>query len=240
MSLRRRVRWLCAALLVAAGIVAHAEQPSWPDAERAYAAVAAARSDAAFAVAVDLADGNLSLRYADGRLHILYRMNFNNIAEGWSWQPLADPAREDYYRYKFLPLGTFERDVGAPYVQEDFPGRPREVRRHWRYDYFLAFDNPYDFFTRPTVEDDAGFAAEVAMSDAEAQALMQPGRIGMLATARPTAPAQAESTTFWKATDGKPVDLTLKNRYLMGRLDAVMFVDNASGRVLARLAPRAR
>lgn len=235
----RGVLLLAVAALLASSVV-RADGPSWPDAERAYLAVAAARGDDAFAVAVDLAaDDNLALAYADGRLRILYRMNFNNIAEGWSWQPQADPVREDYYRYKFLPMGTVEREVGAPYVQEDFPGRPREVRRQWRYDYFLAFDNPYAFYARPTVEDDAGFAAEVAMGEDEARVLMQPGRIGMLAWARPTQPAQAESTTFWKATDGKPVDLTLKNRYLMGRLEAVAFIDNVSGRVLARLDPRA-
>lgn len=227
-----------AALFLAAP--AHAERPSWPDVEGAYTAVAAVRGDQSFAVAVDLGDENLSLAYEGGRLRLLYRMNFNNIAEGWSWQPLADPAREDYYRYKFLPLGTVEREVGAPYIQEDMPGRPREVRRKWRYDYFLAFENPYDFYTRPTVEDDAGFAAELPMGEAEARALMQPGRIGLLAWARAAQPAQSESTTFWKATDGKPVDLTLKNRYLMGRLEALAFIDNTDGRVLVRLAPVSR
>jgi hypothetical protein len=238
MDVRRPIIPICAALLISAAAIAAAPEPA--DFERAYVAAATPRGEEAFAITVDLAGDNLALSFADGRLHVLYRMTFNNVAEGWSWRPLADPAREDYYRFKFLPLGTVDREMGAPYVQEDFPGRPREVRRLWRYDYFLAFDNPYDFFARPTVEDDAGFTAEIAVSAAEAEALMRPGRLGMVARARPMAPAYAESSTFWKATDGKPVDLTLKNRYLMGHLEAVSFVDTASGRVLATLAPTSR
>lgn len=31
-------------------------------------------------------------------------MAFGQIAEGWNWRPLAVPAVDDYYRYKFLPL----------------------------------------------------------------------------------------------------------------------------------------
>jgi hypothetical protein len=193
-----------------------------------------------FAVSVDAGDGNLAVSRdpASGRLRILYRMNFNQVAEGWSWQPQADPAVADYYRFKFLPLGTRERQQGAPYVQEDMPGRPREVRRLWRYDYFFAFDNPYDFFARPTVEDDAGFAAELAVGAEEAEKLLSPGRVGMLAWGRFTEPQRAESTTFWKATDGKPVDLTLKNRYLIGKLEEVWFVDTVAAEVLVKLLPR--
>lgn len=212
------------------------------DIERTYEALDA-RAAGRFAVAVDLVgDDNFSLTAdaAAGRLHLLYRMNFNQIAEGWSWQPQANPAEADYYRYKFLPLGSRERQQGAAYVQEDFPGRPREVKRIWHYDYFLAFDNPYDFFARPTIEDDAGFAADVALAEPQLRALQQPGRVGMLAWAHWAEPKQAESTTFWKATDGKPVDLTLKNRYLIGKLDEIWFVDTIDGQVLAKLAPAGR
>lgn len=209
------------------------------DIESAYAALAAAPAGR-FAVRVDAGDGNLAVSRdaAGGRLRILYRMNFNQVAEGWSWQPQADPAVADYYRFKFLPLGTRERQQGAPYVQEDLPGRPREVRRLWQYDYFFAFDNPYDFFARPTVEDDAGFAAELAVSADEAEKLLSPGRVAMLAWGRFTEPQRAESTTFWKATDGKPVDLTLKNRYLIGKLEEIWFVDAVAAEVLVKLLPR--
>lgn len=207
------------------------------DIERTYDALPPAPAGR-FAVRVDAADDLVVSGEAGGRLHLLYRMNFNQVAEGWSWQPQADPAVADYYRFKFLPLGTRVREQGAPYVQEDLPGRPREVKRVWQYDYFFAFDNPYDFFARPTVEDDAGFVAEVTVAPERVKDLQQAGRIGMLALGHFAEAGRAESTTFWKATDGKPVDMTLKNRYLLGKLDEVWFVDTVGGEVLARLTPR--
>lgn len=210
------------------------------DIERTYESVATTpAAGERFAVAVDPADENLAVSHdaAAGRLRILYRMNFNQVAEGWSWQPQANPAQADYYRFKFLPLGTRERQQGAAYMHEDLPGRAREVKRIWRYDYFFAFDNPYDFFPRPTVEDDAGFAAEISLPAPQLRELSQPGRIGMLAWGRWEEPRHAESTTFWKATDGKPVDFTLKNRYLIGKLEAVWFIDTLDGQVLAKLVP---
>ena len=50
-------------------------------------------------------------------------------------------------------------------------------------------------------------------------------------------PVISESTTFWKATYGKPTDFTLKKRYLMGALDEVDFVDTNNGRILCRILP---
>jgi len=47
----------------------------------------------------------------------------------------------------------------------------------------------------------------------------------------------SESTTFWKATYGKPVDFTLKKRYLMAVLDEVQFTDTRDDRVLCRVLP---
>ena len=242
--MRRLIGWLAMALLVPAALAVAGEtapRGAWQaDIELSYETLAAtAAADGRFAVSVALDGDNLALAHdaAAGRLHILYRMNFNQVAEGWSWQPQADPAHSDYYRYKFLPLGSRERPQGMPYVQEDMPGQPRQVQRIWHYDYFLAFDNPYDFFARPTIEDDAGFAAEIALAEPQARELLAPGRFGMLAWARWVEPKQAESTTFWKATDGKPVDLTLKNRYLIAKLEEVWFFDTLDGRVLAKLAP---
>ncbi|OHC69564.1 MAG: hypothetical protein A2045_14555 [Rhodocyclales bacterium GWA2_65_20] len=243
----RLIGWIAAALLCPAALAMADEvvprETLHADIERTYESLTtAAAAGSRFAVSVDLGGDNFALAHdaAAGRLQVLYRMNFNQVAEGWSWQPQANPAQADYYRYKFLPLGSRERPQGAPYVQEDLPGRPRQVQRIWHYDYFFAFDNPYDFFPRPTVEDDAGFTADIPLAAAQARELMQPGRIGMLAWARWVEPKQAESTTFWKATDGKPVDLTLKNRYLIGKLEEIWFVDSADGRVLAKLVPSRR
>lgn len=207
------------------------------DVERVYEAAVAKPADGRFVVTVDLSGENFTTSADTAGLQVLYRMNFNQVAEGWSWQPQANPETADYYRFKFLPLGSHEREQGAPYVQEDMPGKSRQVRRVWRYDYFFAFDNPYDFFDRPTVEDDAGFAAKIPASPEQAAELAKPGRIGMVAWARWVNPRHADSTTFWKATDGKPVDLTLKNRYLIGKLEEVWFVDTTDGRLLAKLLP---
>jgi hypothetical protein len=96
----------------------------------------------------------------------------------------------------------------------------------WRYDYFLAFDNLYDFYPRG-VDDDAGFSADLPAAMA--------GQLGIRVQARLIDPVLSESTTFWKATYGKPTDFTLKKRYLMGVVDAVEFVDSGDGRMLCRI-----
>ncbi|MDQ5904110.1 MAG: hypothetical protein QG672_1703 [Pseudomonadota bacterium] len=164
-----------------------------------------------------------------GALH--YRMAFNNVAEGWSWQPLAQPESEDYYRWKFLPLQSVSEARGD-YVQEEKVGEPQKTRVEWRYDYFLAFDNPYDFYPR-VVDDDAGFVARIAPVSAGAER----GPLRLLALATLVEPAVAESTTFWKAIYSRPVDFTLKKRYLIARLEALLVCDGASGRMLARIDP---
>ena len=161
------------------------------------------------------------------RVEVRYRMAFNQIAEGWSWRPQADPAVDDYYRYKFLPLQSVAVDRGN-YEFEDKIGVPQQMRVVWRYDYFLAFDNLYDFYPR-AVDDEAGFTADLP---AEATK-----HLGIRARAHLVAPVISESTTFWKATYGKPTDFTLKKRYLMAALDEVDFVDTGTGRVLCRVVP---
>ena len=160
------------------------------------------------------------------RLAARYRTGFNQVAEGWSWQPLADPAVEDYYRFMYLPLGSVGEERGE-YVHEDKIGQPQRMRIVWRYDYFLAFDNLYDFFAR-TTGDDAGFSASLpARYD---------GRVGLRARARLVEPVTAESTTFWKATHGQPTDFTLKKRYLVTTLEAIEFFDLRSGALLCTIA----
>ena len=66
-------------------------------------------------LAVDLANSpNFSAVSLDnGGGELRYRMAWNNIAEGWSWQPGAYPARADYFRYKFLPLQSVDRELQA-------------------------------------------------------------------------------------------------------------------------------
>ena len=204
-------------------------------AERQYVAIeqageggAQARVGQVIEVDVDLAaDSSLAVAVEGDRARVLYRMAFNQIAEGWSWRPLADPAVEDYYQYKFLPLQSVTVDRGQ-YEYEDKIGTPQQMKISWRYDYFLAFENLYDFFPRST-DDDAGFSASVPAARA--------GRVAMRAKARLIEPVIRESTTFWKATYGKPTDFTLKKRYLVGHLEEIAFIDSANGEVLCRIGP---
>jgi len=161
------------------------------------------------------------------RAEARYRMAFNQIAEGWSWRPLADPAVEDYYHFKFLPLQSVLIDRGQ-YAHEDKIGSVQQMQVSWRYDYFLAFENLYDFYQR-AVDDDAGFSADLPAEVA--------GHLGLRAKAHLIDPVISESTTFWKATYGKPTDFTLKKRYFVGTLEEVSFVDLESGAVLCAIGP---
>jgi len=163
---------------------------------------------------------------------VLYRMAFNDIAEGWSWTPNADPEREDYYRFKFLPLQSVA-EARPSYQFEDKIGEAQTMEVAWRYDYFLAFTNLYDFYPRQ-VNDDAGFAAKLP---ADYATTAMAARVAMRARAHLVEPLVSESTTFWKATHGRPTDFTLKKRYLVGELDEVTFFDRENGRVLATLRP---
>lgn len=179
-------------------------------------------------VDVDLSVGaNLEVMEAGDRAVVLYHMAFNQIAEGWSWRPLANPAVEDYYQYKFLPLQSVAVERGE-YQHEDKIGTPQTMKVNWRYDYFLAFENLYDFYPRQ-VDDEAGFSADLPADLAK--------RVGIRAKARLIDPVISESTTFWKATYGKPVDFTLKKRYLVGQLEEIDFIDTASGQPLCRILP---
>jgi len=119
------------------------------------------------AVEVDLANSpGFGVELVDGRPEARYRMAFNNVAEGWNWYPQADPQREDYYHAKFLPLKSVSVERGE-YVHEDKIGEPETMRVLWRYDYFLAFDNLYDFMPRGT-DDEAGFDAELTLEPEQA------------------------------------------------------------------------
>ena len=226
------LRYIFAATLVA---VFFCPAQAAETAEQQFAAIAQlpaeglrARVGQVIEVDVDLsASGSLEVKVTGERIEVLYRMAFNQIAEGWSWRPLADPAVSDYYQYKFLPLQSIAVERGE-YAGEDKIGTPQQMKVSWRYDYFLAFENLYDFYPR-AVDDDAGFSADLPAALA--------GRVGMRARAQLIEPVISESTTFWKATFGKPTDFTLKKRYLVGALEEVAFIDTASGKVLCHIRP---
>jgi len=172
---------------------------------------------------------------ATGRLRILYRMQFNDLTEGWNWHPDAAAAGGDYYTFKYLPIASTAEDRGS-YRAEDKIGVPQEFRIRWRYDYFFVFDNPYDFYARDA-GDDAGFVVDVAMPEAEARRLAG-GDLRMGLRGRLAPDCLSDSTTFWKSTFATPVDFTLKKRYLVGKLVEVYFYDAISGKLLARLPAR--
>jgi len=204
---------------------------------RRVAAPAAERCTAGETVAlsVPLTEGaTLDTGYdaASGRLRILYRMAFNQLTEGWNWHPLEAIQGDDYYVFKYLPLGSTSEERGS-YRAEDKIGAPQDFRVQWRTDYFFAFDNPYDFYRRDA-GDDQGFVAEVALPADEAARIAR-GDLRMAIAVRLKQDCLSDSTTFWKATSATPVDFTLKKRYLIGKLAEVWFYDAASGRMLARL-----
>lgn len=223
-----------AALAAVASLSAAAESlPPLQNAPKEFAAHCATCPAETLYLPVRAAAGtDIETRFEGGRLHVLYRMAFNQITEGWNWHPEADPGSEDYYRYKYLPLDSVmeERDG---YRHEDKPGEPQDVAVRWRYDYFFGFDNLYDFYPR-VADDDAGFAADIPVTAAQAERLAH-GDLRMALRGRLAGQCLSQSTTFWKATYSRPVDFTLKKRYLIGRLEAVLFYDAATGEVLAQL-----
>ncbi|MEW6513993.1 MAG: hypothetical protein AB1443_08335 [Pseudomonadota bacterium] len=167
-----------------------------------------------------------------GRLRVFYPTQFNDLTEGWNWHPEEVAAGRDYYTYKFLPLGSAHEARGS-YRNTDPAGMTVEYPIRWRWDYFFAFDNPYDFYPHDAGEA-AGYAAEFAVTAADANRLRQ-GDLRMGLRGRLRSNCLSESTTFWKATASAPVDFTLKKRYLIGRLDEIRFSDAASGQLLARV-----
>ena len=70
-------------------------------------------------VLIDLeASPGFSVDTTERGVELRYRMAFNNIAEGWSWQPGTDPQVADYYRFKYLPLQSVAEERGE-YQAED-------------------------------------------------------------------------------------------------------------------------
>lgn len=217
---------------VAFGVVLSASMPVWA----AGSAESQFRERAALPVAsqvgqtveveVDLANSpGFEVVTVGDHLEARYRMGFNQVAEGWSWQPLADPAVEDYYRFSYFPLQSVAESRGS-YNAEDKIGEQQAMSIHWRYDYFLAFANLHEFYPR-RANDDAGFSAHLPVS--------MVGHIGLRVRGRLIDPVVSESTTFWKAIHARPVDFTLKKRYLMTELMALDFIDTDTGRTLCTI-----
>ncbi len=167
-------------------------------------------------------------RLADGRVRLVYRMGRNDVTEGWNWHPEADLAREDYYRYKYLPLGQRETETAPPRVEHDAAYGDFNVTFRRRDAYYFAFDNPYDFYPRNDADD--GFAIKVA----DAHVAAGVSAFQLVARGRFAAPWRAESGTYWRAIPAQPVDLWMKNRYFMGRLETLWFCAD-DGRILGRL-----
>jgi hypothetical protein len=218
--------------------------PPLRDAAAEYArrtrAPAPVRCDAAESLALPVAlspDARPETRFdaTTGRLHIFYHMEFNDLTEGWNWHPEEVAEGRDYYTYKYLVLGSTDELRGS-YPADDMTGTHKEYPVQWRHDYFFAFDNPYAFYPRKT-DAATGFVATAEVSAADAERLSG-GDLRMALRGHLRADCLSDSTTFWKATPSQPRDFTLKKRYLIGTLEEILFYDEASGKVLARLAAR--
>ena len=232
----RATRRAIAALLSLTPYFTYAVEPAQPTGiERYLEALSGAENLKCFDVDTSPNPNLIFKSSQNGLGELIYPMVHNNIAEGWSWQPEAAQQGEDYYRFKYLPIGTQIESRGE-YTGEDKIGTPELMKIRWQYDYFLAFENLYDFYPRQPEDDDSGFGFKIN-SVPEPDELAKSSYI-FRANFCLTAPPTTESTTFWKATHGKPVDFTLKKRYLLGKLNALSLIDSKSGRVLQTLSPR--
>jgi hypothetical protein len=186
---------------------------------------------------VALSESALDTDYDENsrHLHIRYSMGFNHVTEGWNWHPEAAQQGSDYYVFKYLPLGSQVEEKGRT-MRQDADGVHREYVNRWQYDYFFTFDNPDDFYARDG-DEHSGFVAELELPAAEAQRLIQKD-LRMAMRGRLAQSCVTESTTYWSGLPAKPVDFTLKKRYLIGKLSEVIFHDVHNGRILARLAAR--
>ncbi|GAB1393929.1 hypothetical protein MASR1M60_20930 [Rhodocyclaceae bacterium] len=224
------------ACLISAGLPCFADPLPLQEAPAEFARQAAnCKAGDTVTLAVALEESSLDTEYAAGRLRIRYSMIFKHVTEGWNWHPEAVPQGGDYYRFKYLPLGSQVEEKSRT-TRQDADGVHREYVNRWQYDYFFTFDNPDDFYGRDD-EENTGFVAEIELPPAEAQRLtagdLRMAMRGQLATGCIT-----ESTTYWSGLPAKPVDFTLKKRYLIGKLSEVIFHDARNGNVLARLVAR--
>lgn len=199
--------------------------------------VASQQCDGLSFQAVAMTDGvTVQTRYLpdSSELHLFYPTQFNDLTEGWNWHPEAAGVGNDYYTYKYLPLGSRTEERGVEETVDNFGTHRYPVR--WRHDYFIAFDNPYDFYARDA-DENSGFAAVLPLSPDAAQALLT-RPLGLAVQLRLQERCLSDSNTFWEATLSQPVKFSLKKHYLIGRIDSVVFYEQDSGTVLARLSAK--
>ena len=208
---------LFAALLPLLSPVAAASEQLPSDAVQVYASLAGKLTAecAGRQVVLPLDASALTRRPGDGtQRHWVYPMRYKQITEGWNWHPEAVRDGGDYYRFSYLPLASTDEWRGS-YRAEDKIGEGQDFKVHWRYDYFIGFDNLPVF--ADALDDLAGF-------DFTLPAGVDPVAMTLLATLQLQAPCVAESTTFWKATHAQPEDFTLKKRYLLGKIKSLHLV----------------
>jgi hypothetical protein len=231
----KRILFAC---LIAVGLPCLADPLPLQKATAVYARYAAdCKTGDTVTLAVALDESTLDTEYDENsrRLRIRYSMGFNHVTEGWNWHPEAAQQGNDYYRFKYLPLGS-QVDEKDHTTRQDADGVQREYVNRWQYDYFFTFDNPDDFYPHDSAEI-AGFVAELELPAAEVQRLVS-GDLRMAMRGRLVQNCVTDSTTFWSGLPAKPVDFTLKKRYLIGKLSEVFFYDVLNGNIIARLASR--
>jgi hypothetical protein len=225
----KRILFAC---LVAVGPPCFADPLSMQETTAEYARQASdCKAGDTVTLTVALDESPIEIDTAAGRLRIRYGMAFKHVTEGWNWHPEAVPQGGEYYRFKYLPLGSQVEEKGRT-TRQDADGVEREYVNRWQYDYFFTFDNPGDFYP-PDGDEHAGFVAELELAEKLAQENLRMAMRGRLVQGCTT-----ESTTYWSGLPAKPVDFTLKKRYLIGKLSEVIFYDVRNGNILARLTPR--
>lgn len=166
----------------------------------------------------------------DGRQRLVYRMGRNDVTEGWNWHPEADREREDYYHYKLFPLGQHEFETAPSHIEHDAAYGDFTVSHRRRDMYYIAFDNPYDFYPRNNADDGFSVVVPAGSVPPEPPAPL----VQLVARGRYAAPYRSESNTYWRAIPAQPVDLWMKNRYFMGKLETLWFC-TPEGRILGKL-----
>lgn len=237
----KRMLLACLALVampcLAAGEATLSRQEAVAEYARRAGTAAECKTDDTVTLGVALDEAPLESGYDERSKHlrIRYGMAFNHVTEGWNWHPEAAQQGFDYYRFKYLPLGSQVEEKGRA-THQDADGVYREYVNRWQYDYFFTFDNPADFYAHDSAET-AGFVADIELPAAEVERLVR-GDLRMVMRGRLAQNCTTESTTYWSGLPAKPVNFTLKKRYLIGKLSEIIFYDGRDGHVLARLAAR--
>ena len=94
---------------------------------------------------VDQAPQSVLLRptVSAGGQTFFYPMEFNQVAEGWSWHEGPKDAEHDAFDYQYLPLLSTDEDRGQ-YRFEDKIGEAQNMRSHWHYCLLYTSPSPRD------------------------------------------------------------------------------------------------